>query len=120
MCIRDSATGAYHVPAADIDAYAVYTNNIPCGAMRGFGVNQAIYGLECCIDELCEKGGFDRWQFRFDNALQNGDVTSTGQIIEGGAGVRETLLALSLIHIFSVTPCSASQSQQNASTSITG
>ena len=88
------ATGAYHVPAADIDAYAVYTNNIPCGAMRGFGVNQAIYGLECCIDELCEKGGFDRWQFRYDNALQNGDVTSTGQIIEGGAGVRETLLAV--------------------------
>jgi len=88
------ATGAYHVPAADIDAYAVYTNNIPCGAMRGFGVNQAIYGLECCIDELCEMGGFDRWQFRYDNALQNGDVTSTGQIIEGGAGVRETLLAV--------------------------
>ena len=88
------ATGAYHVPAADIEAYAVYTNNIPCGAMRGFGVNQAAFGLESCIDELCEKGGFDRWQFRYDNALQNGDVTSTGQIIEGGAGVRETLLAV--------------------------
>ncbi|WP_374689748.1 xanthine dehydrogenase family protein molybdopterin-binding subunit, partial [Promineifilum sp.] len=88
------ATGAYHVPAADIQAYAVYTNNIPCGAMRGFGVNQAIFGLESCIDQLCELGGFDRWQFRYNNALQNGDMTSTGQIIEGGAGVRETLLAV--------------------------
>ena len=88
------ATGAYHVPAADVEAIAAYTNNIPCGAMRGFGVNQAAFGLESCIDELCQQGGFDRWQFRYDNALQNGDVTSTGQIIEGGAGVRETLLAV--------------------------
>jgi len=88
------ATGAYQVPAADVEAYAVYTNNIPCGAMRGFGVNQAAFGLESCIDELCQMGGFDRWQFRYDNALQNGDMTSTGQIIEGGAGVRETLLAV--------------------------
>jgi xanthine dehydrogenase molybdenum-binding subunit len=88
------ATGAYHVPAADVEALAAYTNNIPCGAMRGFGVNQAIFGLESCLDELCQQGGFDRWQFRYDNALQNGDVTSTGQVIEGGAGVRETLLAV--------------------------
>lgn len=88
------ATGAYHVPAVDVEALAVYTNNIPCGAMRGFGVNQAAFGLESCIDDLCRQGGFDRWQFRFDNALQNGDMTSTGQIIEGGAGVRETLLAV--------------------------
>ncbi len=88
------ATGAYQVPAVDVEALAAYTNNIPCGAMRGFGVNQAIFGLESCIDDLCRQGGFDRWQFRYDNALQNGDMTSTGQIIEGGAGVRETLLAV--------------------------
>jgi len=88
------ATGAYQVPAADVEALAAYTNNIPCGAMRGFGVNQAIFGLESCLDDLCRQGGFDRWQFRYDNALQNGDMTSTGQVIEGGAGVRETLLAV--------------------------
>ncbi len=88
------ATGAYHVPAADIEAIAVYTNNIPCGAMRGFGVNQAAFGLESCIDDLCEQGGFDRWQFRYDNALQDGDVTATGQRLEGGTGVRQTLLAI--------------------------
>jgi xanthine dehydrogenase molybdenum-binding subunit len=88
------ATGAYNFPVTDVEATAVYTNNVPCGAMRGFGVNQAAFGLESCIDELCELGGFDRWQFRYDNALQNGDMTATGQVIEGGAGVRETLLAV--------------------------
>jgi len=88
------ATGAYHVPVVDIDAQAIYTNNIPCGAMRGFGVNQAAFALESCIDDLCEQAGFDRWQFRFDNALQNGGLTATGQQIVGGAGIRETLLAV--------------------------
>ncbi|HFE66170.1 MAG TPA: selenium-dependent xanthine dehydrogenase [Chloroflexi bacterium] len=88
------ATGAYSVPVTDVEATAVYTNNIPCGAMRGFGVNQAIFGLESLIDDLCEQGGFDRWQFRYDNALQDGDMTATGQVIEAGAGARETLLAV--------------------------
>lgn len=88
------ATGAYYFPVTDVEATAVYTNNIPCGAMRGFGVNQAAFGLESLIDEICEKGGFDRWQFRYDNALVDGDMTATGQIIEGGAGARETLLAV--------------------------
>ncbi len=88
------ATGAYAFPVTDIEATAVYTNNLPCGAMRGFGVNQATFGLESLMDELCEQGGFDRWQFRFQNALQDGDLTATGQRIEGGAGVRATLLAV--------------------------
>ncbi|MCC6602294.1 MAG: selenium-dependent xanthine dehydrogenase [Anaerolineae bacterium] len=88
------ATGAYNVPVTDVEAIAVYTNNLPCGAMRGFGVNQSAFGLESLIDELCEQGGFDRWQFRYDNALQNGDMTATGQVIEGGAGARDTLLAV--------------------------
>ncbi len=88
------ATSAYHVPNVDIEAVAVYTNNIPCGAMRGFGVNQATFGFESCLDDLCEQGGFDRWQIRYDNALVAGGMTSTGQVIEDGAGVRETLLAV--------------------------
>jgi len=88
------ATGAYHFPVTDVEATAVYTNNLPCGAMRGFGVNQATFGLEVLLDELCEQGGFDRWQFRYDNALTDGGMTATGQIIESGAGVRETLLAV--------------------------
>jgi aldehyde oxidoreductase len=88
------ATGPYHVPNVSIVSRAVYTNNLPCGAMRGFGVNQVTFAVENCIDDLCEKGGFDRWQFRYDNALKEGDMTSTGQIIRAGSGVRQTLLAV--------------------------
>lgn len=88
------ATGAYMVPNVDVLSRAVYTNNIPNGAMRGFGVNQITFAVESAVDELCEKGGFDRWQFRYDNALKEGDMTSTGQILRGGVGVRDTLLAV--------------------------
>jgi len=88
------ATGAYHFPAVDIEAKTLYTNNIPAGAMRGFGVNQVTFAVESCIDELCAKGGFDRWQIRYDNALVKGSMTATGQILGDGVGVRDTLLAV--------------------------
>ena len=88
------ATGAYYFPVTDIESTAVYTNNLPCGAMRGFGVNQTAFALESCVDDLCEQGGFDRWEFRYNNALDDGDMTSTGQIIEAGAGAKATLEAV--------------------------
>jgi len=85
------STGAYYIPAIDVESYTVYTNNIPNGAMRGFGANQANFAMECCLDELCELGGFDRWKFRYENALKDGDKTATGQILKGGVGIRRTL-----------------------------
>jgi len=88
------ATGAYTVPNVDIEALTVYTNNIPCGAMRGFGVPQVIFAFESCIDELCKQGGFNRWQIRYDNALVNGAKTATGQVLESGVGLKQTLLAV--------------------------
>jgi selenium-dependent xanthine dehydrogenase len=88
------STGAYHVPAVDVESTAVYTNNIPCGAMRGFGVNQANFAMEVCVDELCEKGEFDPWEFRYNNALKKGSLTATGQELNGGVGVRKTLEAV--------------------------
>ena len=88
------AAGAYPVPHVESEAKTLYPNNIPCGAMRGFGVSQATFAMESCIDELCEKGHFDPWQFRYDNALVNGSMTATGQILHEGVGVRETLLAV--------------------------
>ena len=88
------ATGAYNFPVTDIESTAVYTNNLPCGAMRGFGVNQTAFALESCIDDLCEQGGFDRWEFRYNNALDDGDMTATGQVIEAGAGAKATLEAV--------------------------
>jgi CO/xanthine dehydrogenase Mo-binding subunit len=78
----------------DIEAHTVYTNNIPSGAMRGFGVPQVTFAIESCIDELCKQGGFDRWQIRFDNALENGAKTATGQVLESGVGLKKTLLAV--------------------------
>ena len=88
------ATGGYHIPAVDLEALTVYTNNIPSGAMRGFGVPQVIFALESCIDEICEKGNFNRWEFRYKNALVNGSMTATGQILKGGVGIRATLEAV--------------------------
>lgn len=88
------ATGGYHVPSVSIISRAVYTNNIACGPMRGFGVNQVTFAMECLLDELIEKGGFDPWQFRYDNALKKGSQTATGQILGDGVGLRETLLAV--------------------------
>lgn len=92
--VAGHASGAYHVPVVDIESKTVYTNNIPSGAMRGFGANQAAFALENCIDELCEKGNFDRWRFRYDNALTEGKMTATGQVLEQGVGLRATLLAV--------------------------
>jgi selenium-dependent xanthine dehydrogenase len=88
------ATSAYHVPIVDITATAVYTNNVPCGAMRGFGVNQTAFAMEGCIEDLCMKGGFDRFDFRFNNALKEGDTLPTGQVLKQAVGVRPCLLAI--------------------------
>jgi selenium-dependent xanthine dehydrogenase len=88
------SSGPYHIPNVKVVSKAAYTNNLPCGAMRGFGVNQVAFAIEGCIDDLCEQGGFDRWQFRYDNALTEGDMTATGQLVNRGAGVRETLVAV--------------------------
>jgi len=85
------ASGGYHFEAVDIEARSVYTNNIPCGAMRGFGVNQATFALESLIDVLCKKGGFDRWQFRYDNALDIGRMLAPGQVLTASVGLKETL-----------------------------
>ncbi|MCD4719675.1 MAG: selenium-dependent xanthine dehydrogenase [Desulfobacula sp.] len=88
------AAGGFHVPVVDVISKAVYTNNLPSGAMRGFGVNQVTFAMECIVDELCGKGGFDPWQFRFDNALEKGSMTTTGQVLGDGVGLKETLLAV--------------------------
>ena len=54
------ACGPYRTPAVDIESIAAYTNNPPCGAMRGFGVNQASFAIEGCLDLLADKVGHRR------------------------------------------------------------
>ncbi|MDX9694484.1 MAG: selenium-dependent xanthine dehydrogenase [Bacteroidales bacterium] len=91
--VAGHAAGGYFIPQIDIEAKTVYTNNIPCGAMRGFGANQVCFAIESCIDDICKQAGFDRWQFRYDNALVDGLKTSTGQKVFG-VGIRACLDAI--------------------------
>jgi xanthine dehydrogenase molybdenum-binding subunit len=88
------ACGPYKVPAVDIEAVAAYTNNPPCGAMRGFGVNQTSFAIEGCLDLLAAKVGIDGWEMRWRNALRLGDMLTTGQVLEKSVGLERTLLAV--------------------------
>src|SRR5574339_666211 len=82
------ACGAYRVPNVDVEARAVYTNNPPSGAMRGFGVPQATFALEGLIDELAQRVGIDGWEIRWRNALESGDRFGTGQRLGSGVGLK--------------------------------
>ena len=88
------ACGAYRFPAVDVEARAVYTNNVPCGAMRGFGANQVNFALEGVIDRLAGQVGIDGWDMRWLNALEVGDIFGTGQRLGPGVGLKKTLLAV--------------------------
>jgi xanthine dehydrogenase D subunit len=83
--------GPYVVPNVHIDSYGVYTNNPPCGAMRGFGSVQAAFGYEAQMDKLAAELGMDPVEFRCKNAMQMGSAGPTGQIIDSPAPVAELL-----------------------------
>ncbi len=86
--------GAYNVPNVDVEAIAAYTNNVPCGAFRGFGANQAQFAMEGALDMLAEKLGMDRWELRYLNALEVGHTFASGQVFEKSVGLKKTLLAV--------------------------
>lgn len=86
--------GPYRVDNVDVEALAVYTNNPPCGAMRGFGANQAAFAMEGALDMLAEKLGIDGWEIRYRNAVDVGDTFATGQVFEHSVGLKKTLLAV--------------------------
>ena len=88
------ACGPYKIPNVDIEARAVYTNNPPCGAMRGFGANQTNFALEGMMDRLAEQVGIDGWDIRYRNAVETGDIFGTGQKLGPGVGIKKTLLAV--------------------------
>jgi xanthine dehydrogenase molybdenum-binding subunit len=88
------ACGPYKVPNVDVQAIAAYTNNPPCGAMRGFGANQAAFAMEGCLDLLAKQAGLDAYQVRERNLLDVGDVFATGQVLEKSVGIRRTLEAV--------------------------
>jgi xanthine dehydrogenase D subunit len=85
------AAGPYEVPNALIDGTCVYTNNPPCGAMRGFGAVQTCFAYEAQMDKLAQALGMDPIALRVHNAVARGSVLPTGQIIQGSAPVREVI-----------------------------
>ncbi len=88
------ACGPYDVPSAEIDAYVAYTNNPPCGAMRGFGAVQVAFAHESQMDRLAAALGMDPVDLRLANALEPGMRLPTGQLVDGPAPVRELLEGL--------------------------
>jgi xanthine dehydrogenase D subunit len=91
------ACGPYEVPNALIEGTCVYTNNPPCGAMRGFGAVQAAFGYEAQMDRLAGALSIDPVELRLMNALRTGSVLPTGQVIRGSAPVREVIRACAAI-----------------------
>jgi CO/xanthine dehydrogenase Mo-binding subunit len=83
--------GPYVVPNVVMDATVAYTNNPPCGAMRGFGAVQACFGYESQMDKLAEAVGLDPVEIRVRNALSTGDTMPTGQVVTGPAPVAELM-----------------------------
>jgi len=81
------STGPYEIPHVRIDCYAVYTNNIPAGAFRGFGALQSQYVVESAMDMLAERLGLDPIELRKKNALRVGSVTNTGQVLRESVGL---------------------------------
>jgi aldehyde oxidoreductase len=89
------ATGPYRVPALDVEAVAVRTNNPVCGAFRGFGANQAQFAMEGIMDRLAERVGITGLEIRRRNVIRPGEVWGPGQIMdEGCAGAERCLEAL--------------------------
>ena len=88
------ASGPYLVPHYRASSVAVHTHLVPAGAFRGFGVPQASVAQEQIYDELAERLGMDKLEFRILNALRADDPTVTGQIMHEGVGIGACLEAL--------------------------
>ncbi|HET8662371.1 MAG TPA: molybdopterin cofactor-binding domain-containing protein, partial [Micromonosporaceae bacterium] len=83
--------GPYDVPNVVMDCYVAYTNNPPCGAMRGFGAVQSCFAYESQMDRLAAELDLDPVELRVRNALHPGARMPTGQVVDGPAPVAELL-----------------------------
>ncbi len=92
------AAGPYNYQVIDIDGTAVYTNNPPAGAFRGFGVTQTCFATECNINLLAGMVGISPWEIRYRNAIRPGQVLPNGQIADASTGLVETLEAVKEIY----------------------
>lgn len=92
------AAGPYNFQTIDIDGKAVYTNNPPAGAFRGFGVTQTCFASEMNLNLLAEMVGITPWEIRYRNAVRPGEVLPNGQIADSATGIAETLEAVKEIY----------------------
>jgi xanthine dehydrogenase D subunit len=83
--------GPYDVSSVSIDCWGTYSNNPPCGAMRGFGAVQAAFAYESQMDKLAAAVGIDPVEVRVRNAMRQGTVMPTGQLVDSPAPVAELL-----------------------------
>ena len=85
------AVGPYAVENAMLEGTCVYTNNPPCGAMRGFGAVQTCFASEAQMDKLAAELGLDPVELRLRNALAPGDILPTGQKVTGSMPVADVI-----------------------------
>src|SRR5690606_12868834 len=83
--------GPYRMPNVHIESWGLYTNNPPCGAMRGLGAVQPTFAYESQMDKLAAELGMDPVELRVRNAIEQGDSTPTGQVLDYPAPVAELL-----------------------------
>jgi xanthine dehydrogenase molybdenum-binding subunit len=85
------SAGPYDIPNVRADCYAMYTNNPPAGAFRGFGVTQSAFAVESMMDKLAETLSVDPVELRRMNALHVGSITNTGQVLNESVGLMECI-----------------------------
>ncbi len=88
------AAGPYMYENVDIIGKAVYTNNVPAGAFRGFGVTQSCFAIENNLNLLAQEVGISPWEIRYRNAIRPGKVLPNGQIASSNTALAETLEAV--------------------------
>jgi CO/xanthine dehydrogenase Mo-binding subunit len=84
-------TGPYEIPNVNVDSYAVYTNNIPGGAFRGFGGPQGAFAAETQMNRLAEALGMDPVELRLRNVLREGSLLSVGTPLPKGVSMPEVI-----------------------------
>lgn len=92
------AAGPYNYNNIHIEGIAVYTNNPPGGAFRGFGVTQSCFATECNLNQLAKKVGISPWEIRYRNAIRPGQELPNGQIASQGTALVETLEAVKEVY----------------------
>lgn len=84
-------SGAYEIPNVKVDSYAVYTNNIPTGAFRGFGGPQATFAAETQMNRLAEKLGMDPVEIRMRNVFREGSIMAVDSPLPPGVSMPQVV-----------------------------